>query len=328
MNGKSVTEKFEVSITEGGIRTVCSFGFTALVVNPMWSRRTGNDLSTSWLGQTKILRDSSIVSRFENMSTSILPSFAPLQGRNQYQKTAELLQTLSSITEPESLFNISFKTMPVTLSISTSSENLYAFAKSAAHVTIRPNFSSVKTKDANEITKMALNPDRGWMITVLIPVIIVLFIGTLIVLVCLWKKQNRRKRARKWNSNAENSLSWFEAFELPHAVGNSNVMNDFNEPADFSIPMGPLCINNFAFESYDATTEDSMMERYSMKNKHRKDFHNPRRRSDVHPTEQVFSRTVDTDKQKSNQALKNTHFITGADFDNSNSHFKLTSSFK
>ena len=158
MNRKSVTEKLGVSTTEGGLRTACSFGFTALVVNPMLSRRTGNNLSTSWLGKTKILRGSSIVSRLEIMPTSILPSFAPLQGRNQYQKTAELLQTLSSITDPKSHFNISFKTMPVTLSISTSSASLYAFAKSAAHVTTRPNLSSVKTKDANAITKRALNP--------------------------------------------------------------------------------------------------------------------------------------------------------------------------
>ena len=107
-------------------------------------------------------------------------------------------------------------------------------------------------------------------------------------------------------------------------------MNELNEPADFSIPMGPLCMNNFAFENYDATLVDSIMEKYSTKRNLNRDFHHKekRRRSDVYPARHIYNQRFDleSDTKASNlPALQ--HVNPAADIELS-STAKTTDNYK
>ena len=126
---------------------------------------------------------------------------------------------------------------------------------------------------------------------------------------------NSSCRARKLERNVETNLSWFEAFDLQHTVGNWAVMNDLSEPTEFAIPMGPLCMNNFAFDNYNTTMEDSMMDRYSTKSILGRDFNSIKRGSEIHPAERVFSKGPESEKTKVKPALKSTHVNTGAEFE-------------
>ena len=110
-------------------------------------------------------------------------------------------------------------------------------------------------------------------------------------------------------------MSWFEAFDLQHSAGNWGVMNDLSEPAEFSIPMGPLCMNNFTFDRYKTTMEDSMLDRYSTKGILSRDFSQIKRGSEVHPAERVFPKGFEIEKSKVKQVSRSTHVNTGAEFE-------------
>lgn len=124
-------------------------------------------------------------------------------------------------------------------------------------------------------------------------------------------------RARKLRRNLETNLSWFDAFDLQHTVGNWGVVNDQGDPAEFAIPMGPLCMNNFAFENYNTTLEDNMLDRYSTKSILGRDFSNMKRGSEIHPADQVFRRSFEVEKTRGKAVLQATHVNTGADFEKS-----------
>jgi len=145
--------------------------------------------------------------------------------------------------------------------------------------------------------------------------VVIAIIAVIVLLRIYWKKKQLRNRASKLERSVENSLSWFEAFDMQHSLGTWGVMNDLSEPAEFSIPMGPLSVNNLAFDNYKTTIEDSMMDRYSTKSILGRDFSQIKRGSEVHPSDHAFHKGFDLEKAKSKQISRSIHVNTGAEFE-------------
>lgn len=115
--------------------------------------------------------------------------------------------------------------------------------------------------------------------------------------------------------NVETNISWFDVFDLQLTVGNWGAMNDLSEPTDFAIPMGPLCMNNFAFENYNNAVEDSMLDRYSTKSILGRDFNHLRRSSEIHPAERALSKGFELERARTKAVFKSTHVNSGAEFE-------------
>jgi len=255
--------------------------------------------------------------------TRIRPSRAPTEengGSATYTMLLTKASPLSDADNSRNAFHNNAKMLEKTssgISLSLDSMQLTAVInRSFSAPSIYQQSSSLPIENTTNSSRDQMPTERDLLLIILVPIAVVIAIIAVIVLLRIyWKKKQLRNRASKLERSVENSLSWFEAFDMQHSLGTWGVMNDLSEPAEFSIPMGPLSVNNLAFDNYKTTIEDSMMDRYSTKSILGRDFSQIKRGSEVHPSDHAFHKGFDLEKAKSKQISRSIHVNTGAEFE-------------